>query len=222
MKPLRLFKSRSPISSLFLALLLVTGFASCTTEQDDMELDFNQDASIMEVLYAASDSDKSSAEKPANAPGDQTIAELANTSILVAALEQVGLAEVFANEDVQLTVFAPTDQAFLDLLGSDLAKEQGWNGLADIPDDVLTTVLLYHVTEGRRASNSVVPNGKKNKKIQTLLEGSSFMVTGAPVIEADLNTSTFSAVDISASNGIIHSINAVILPEAVLALLDQE
>jgi hypothetical protein len=52
----------------------------------------------------------------------------------------------------QVTVFAPTDQAFFDLLG-----ERGLDGLDDIDQATLTQVLLYHVVPGARTAKSVLP-----------------------------------------------------------------
>jgi len=71
-------------------------------------------------------------------------------------------------------------------------------------------VLLYHVVEGRRAANSVVPK-KNNKNISTLL-GVDFTVSPQAQITAVGNTANIVAADISASNGIIHVIDTVILP----------
>lgn len=83
--------------------------------------------------------------------------------------------------------------------------------------ETILNVLLYHVTKGRRASNRVVPP-KMPRKIKTLL-GESFTVfplgSGTDNIVAIGNTANFVSldfVDISASNGIIHVTDTVILP----------
>ena len=128
--------------------------------------------------------------------------------------------------DDQYTVFAPTDQAFLDLVNAvaplldpDLLANDG--PFAAI-DDLLgagniEAVVAYHLTEGRRGSNSVVPKNR-DRVIETLLEGATFSVSNEPMIKAVGNTASFLeedgelVIDISASNGIIHAITAVILP----------
>ncbi|UCH85682.1 MAG: fasciclin domain-containing protein [Candidatus Latescibacterota bacterium] len=148
---------------------------------------------------------------------------------LVAALTYVddelgtGLVDLFLNGTDQYTVFAPTDEAFENLysllsgvLGSEIAE------ITDLPADVVLDVLLYHVTEGRRASNSVVPrNGER--QITPLL-GENFFVRTDGTIRDGLTgvRSDDAAIDtpnISASNGIIHVITQVIVPPSVVAAL---
>jgi uncharacterized surface protein with fasciclin (FAS1) repeats len=149
-----------------------------------------------------------------NAPGTQPIAQIAidaGFSELVSALSYVdaelnaGLVDLFLNGTDQYTVFAPTNQAFLNLYSA-----LGVDSIDDLPADLVLDVLLYHVVEGRRSSNSVVP--KKNDKNITTLLGVNFTVNPQAQITAVGNTANIAAADISASNGIIHVIDAVILP----------
>jgi len=152
-----------------------------------------------------------------NMKGSESIAEIAinnGFSELVGALQYVdaeldaGLVNLFLNGKDQYTVFAPTNDAFYglyDALGEDV------QGITDLPATLVLDVLLYHVTDGRRSANSVVP--KNNYKyIETLLEGATFMVDSSGMITATGNTANIVAADISASNGIVHVIDAVILP----------
>src|SRR5690606_18406079 len=83
-------------------------------------------------------------------------------------------------------------------------------GIEELPAELVLNVLLYHVTEGRRGSNSVVPPNRP-RSIETLL-GASFMVDRDANIIAIGNTANFENIDISASNGIIHVIDSVLLP----------
>jgi uncharacterized surface protein with fasciclin (FAS1) repeats len=148
------------------------------------------------------------------APGSDPIAQIAidnNFNELVGALVYVdtelnaGLVNMFMNGTDQYTVFAPTDQAF-----NNLYMALNINDITDLDAALVLDVLKYHVVEGRRISKSVVP--KMNMRtIQTLL-GVSFKVTPAAQIIAVGNTAGIVAADISASNGIIHVIDAVILP----------
>jgi transforming growth factor-beta-induced protein len=61
-------------------------------------------------------------------------------SVLVEAVTRVGLVDALADPNASLTVFAPTDAAF-----SALLTELGASSLDDISDELLTSVLLYHV-----------------------------------------------------------------------------
>jgi uncharacterized surface protein with fasciclin (FAS1) repeats len=159
----------------------------------------------------------------APAPCNQTIAEIVVAStkakepqfiLLLAALEYTGLTGVFTGGG-QYTVFAPTDQAFLDLVAAlPLGVVEGDSPFEKIDnllgEGTVANVLLYHVTEGRRAANSVVPKTGL-RTIETLL-GATFTVDKAAKITAVGNTTNIIAPNISASNGIIHVIDAIILP----------
>ena len=148
---------------------------------------------------------------------------------LVAALqyvdseEQTGLVELFVNGKAQHTVFAPTDAAFgrlyalaSELLGTDIDQ------VTDLPSDLVRQVLLYHVTNGRRGANSVVPT-QDVRRIQTL-GGSAFLVTPTGEIRdalmaAEVPDARIVAADIQASNGVAHVIDQVLLPPSVVKAL---
>ena len=150
----------------------------------------------------------------APAPGTDPIAQIAinaGFSELVSALSYVdgelntGLVDLFLNGTDQYTVFAPTNAAFQNLYSA-----LGVTQISDLPAELVRDVLLYHVVEGRRAANSVVPNNG-TRDITTLL-GVNFTVNTQAQITAVGNTANITAANISASNGIIHVIDAVILP----------
>lgn len=162
-------------------------------------------------------------------PGDMTIAEIAEDAgftLLLGAVDYIAqtnpesmLIAGLLNKD-QYTVFAPTDDAFLNLVGAvesllDSAIVANEGPFAAIDDllgaGTIEAVVSYHVTEGRRGSNSVLPKNK-DRKIETLLEGAYFYVSPYGMITAVGNTANIVQADISASNGIIHVIDAVILP----------
>ena len=151
----------------------------------------------------------------APAPGTDSIAEIAidaGFSELVGALVYVdeeldaGLVDLFLNGTNQYTVFAPTNEAF-----ENLYEFLGIDEISDLPPELVLDVLLYHVTEGRRAANSVVP--PIGKRVITTLLGETFTVDRNAVI-TDRFGQEANIVDanISASNGIIHVIDTVILP----------
>jgi uncharacterized surface protein with fasciclin (FAS1) repeats len=142
-------------------------------------------------------------------PGDKTIAELAimngNFNTLVTALSCTGLVGAVADEDAELTVFAPTDDAFA------AAGLDPTNICIAFDTDTLTTILLYHVVGERRPSPSVI-NGR-NKSIE-MLAGGSIYPEGQRSLTIQANNSSANIVipDVLASNGIIHAIDFVLLP----------
>lgn len=151
----------------------------------------------------------------APAPGDNSIAAIAieaGFDELVGALVYVdeeldaGLVDLFLNGTDQYTVFAPTNEAF-----EGLYEALGIDQISDLPAELVLDVLFYHVTEGRRAANSVVPPVRP-RTITTLL-GETFSVNSSGVI-TDIAGQEVGIVapDISASNGIIHVIDTVLLP----------
>lgn len=154
------------------------------------------------------------AKKGAPAPGEKSIATIAEEngfSELLKALTyvdrelQTQFVTLFSTGTDQYTVFAPTDKAFAHLYS---ALEV--SGIEKLPAELVRDVLLYHVVEGRRAANSVVPK-KNDRTIETLL-GVNFMVDPEANIHAVGNTAEIETANISASNGIIHIIDAVLLP----------
>jgi uncharacterized surface protein with fasciclin (FAS1) repeats len=74
------------------------------------------------------------------------------------------LVDLFLNGTDQYTVFAPTNEAFENLYEALTEIE----GITDLPAELVLDVLLYHVVEGRRAANSVVPP-VRSRTITTLL-----------------------------------------------------
>lgn len=133
-------------------------------------------------------------------------------SSLVAALTRDDLSVDFVSAlsgEGPLTVFAPTNAAFQALLDSNME----WNSLADIPASVLESVLLYHVTSAGNVRSTDLSDGQN---VPTLLENNNFTInlSGAnPVINATMNDANIIATDVQATNGVVHVIDAVILPQ---------
>ena len=110
----------------------------------------------------------------------------------------------------QLTVFAPTDAAFLASPFGPLTADN----ICTVSQGVLTDILLYHVETGRHFSNSVLPKkAGQTKTIDTLL-GQSFKVgaTGAIRTTSGLTTPNIVAANIAATNGVIHVVDEVLVP----------
>jgi transforming growth factor-beta-induced protein len=117
---------------------------------------------------------------------------------LVTALEAAGLVEALQGEG-PFTVFAPTDDAFAALPAGTIDAL-----LNDIP--ALTDILLYHVVEGRVFSGDVADLSAaatlQGEEISIMVDGGAVMINDAQVIITDILT----------TNGVIHVIDAVILP----------
>jgi uncharacterized surface protein with fasciclin (FAS1) repeats len=120
-------------------------------------------------------------------------------SQLIAAASRAGLVETL-NGNRQFTVFAPTDAAFADLYAA-----LGVGGVGDIPVATLRAVLLHHVAPGERFSDDVVGASR----IRTLNRDFVFPSTDGG---ASIDGATILAADIAASNGVIHVIDAVLVP----------
>ncbi len=125
--------------------------------------------------------------------------------ILVTAVIATGATAVL-DGSTDYTVFAPTDQAFLDAAGTDdeaeavgiLVDAYGVAGILDI--------LTYHITEGWRPSPSVV-----NPKKVTMLDGNTISARGGTIV-ANNSTADFVATDLKTTDGGIHVIDSVLLP----------
>ena len=171
---------------------------------------------VLVLLLAFSTVTLARGPQAAPAPGDQSIAAIAidaGFTELVAALAYVdaelgaGLVDLFLFGTDQFTVFAPTNEAFEALYGV-----LGIDEISELDDpELVLDVLLYHVAEGRRAANSVVPPVRP--RVITTLLGATFTVDCSGVI-SDIygQEANIVAANISASNGIIHVIDTVILP----------
>ncbi len=134
-----------------------------------------------------------------------TIVEVAQNagsfSTLLTALDAAGLTSAL-EADGPFTVFAPTDEAFANIASETLASL-----LADT--EQLAAVLTYHVVPGRIPASDVV-----NLTQATTLNGKSVSISldGGSV---KIDNATVTATDIEASNGLIHVIDQVLLPEPI-------
>lgn len=104
----------------------------------------------------------------------------------------------------KLTVFAPTDDAFA-AIGLDASNIGG------LPTAFLTQVLVYHVARGERTAADVVPA----QRIRMLGGGFLYKEPGSTTLVDNLGrNANIIATDVPAANGIIHAIDAVVLPVA--------
>ncbi|MCY2685541.1 glycan-binding surface protein [Salinimicrobium sp. TH3] len=138
-----------------------------------------------------------------------------NFSMLAAAVERAGLTETLSirdseNESFPITFFAPTNAAFENLM-SQLNGAFGWATLEDVPVETLQEILMYHVVTGENILSATIAGTE-----QTTLQGDAFVIDENVVIsDGSYSTANFVTLDIQGVNGIVHSIDKVLLPEEV-------
>lgn len=165
----------------------------------------NSNESISSPTSAVvTDSDMSSDEAMSDEMNEaKTIAEVAaeagSFNTLLAAVEAAGLNSALTGSE-PLTVFAPTDAAFEKL-------PQGTVEALLADTEKLTAILTYHIVPGEVLAKDVVALDSA-----TTLEGSDVAITvsGSTV---KINDATVTQADIMASNGVIHVIDTVLIPE---------
>ncbi len=119
-------------------------------------------------------------------------------SSLVDAVVATGLTDALTDPDAELTVFAPTNEAFAEI--------------ADVIDELtaeeITDILLYHVIDARVLSTEL--SGEQNV---TTLNGEQITIT----VNADgvmiNNAAKVTDADVNGTNGVIHIIDTVLIPE---------
>lgn len=160
------------------------------------------------VAVACGDDDEGDGGEPAATP-TQPAAELkdivdtavgaGNFTTLATALEAAGLVETLKGPG-PFTVLAPTDAAFAALPAGTV------EGLLADPEK-LKAILTYHVIAGDVPSSDVVKLTEaetvNGQKVKIMVDGSKVMIDGA----------TVTTPDVKASNGVIHIIDRVLLPE---------
>jgi len=177
------------------ALVAAFGLAACSSSTENAASSAASSAAAVESAPAES-----------TAPmAEGTIVDIASTtegfSTLVAAVTAVGLGETRQGTG-PFTVFAPNDAAFA-------ALPAGVLDALLLPEnkDVLAKILKYHVVSGKVLAADVKDGDVATVEGQnvTLSTAGGVTVNGAKVIQAD----------VMASNGVIHVIDAVILPPDV-------
>jgi uncharacterized surface protein with fasciclin (FAS1) repeats len=190
--PMSRHLSHRTIAALGLAGLLV--LAACGDDEDD---------AAPATTAAAAPATTTAVTDEAPASGDiVAVASAApDFSTLVAAVQAAGLVETLQGPG-PFTVFAPTNDAFAALPA----------GLVDallLPEnkDVLTKILTYHVVSGKVMAADVTAGDVAT------VEGGSLTITtdgGVKIFDANVVQT-----DIEATNGVIHVIDQVLVPEGV-------
>ena len=138
---------------------------------------------------------------------DNVIAPSPSHTYLEAALIQANLVTTLQNPNANLTVFAPDDAAFTALataLGTDIT------GLLASP--LLTNILTYHVLGAEVVSGSLT-----NGQIAAPLNTANTLKVTIDGTNVFINQAQVTAADIQADNGVVHVLNAVVLPVQTIA-----
>ena len=171
-------------------------------------------ALVASISFAACGSDSASTDSTEAAATEESVAEAVAAgdivavasategfTTLVAALTAAGLVETLQGEG-PFTVFAPTDAAFA-------ALPEGLLEKLLLPEnvEVLKSILTYHVVAGKVLSTEVVAGDVPS------VEGSN--LTLATEMGVKVNDATVTQADVEATNGVIHVIDAVLVPSTV-------
>lgn len=147
-----------------------------------------------------------------------TIVEVAqgnsDLSTLVSAVQSANLGETLSG-DGPYTVFAPTNAAFDEVPQATRDQLMSPEGQSD-----LSNILTYHVVEGETMADALTQAiegaGEEGYTLTTVNGGTltAMMENGQVMLrDAAGNTASVTATDIDASNGVVHTIDAVLMPE---------
>lgn len=171
------------------------------------------------LLLSCSDDDNGPAEMMPTSNVVELAQATSDLSSLVAALTQAdaGLVQTLSGNG-PFTVFAPTNDAFAALLGS----LDGFNSLDDFDTDeekaLLASILIYHVVPGTAFSTDL-----SNGQSITTVQGESVTVSldgGVFIQDATDTDAQVTTADVEGTNGVVHIINKVLLPQAVIDALN--
>lgn len=170
------------IKKLSLLFLATFAFVSCSDDDDAQQMQ-EQQLNIVETAQATP-----------------------SLSILVEAAVQVGLVDALSASGDK-TVLAPTNDAFTTFLDA-----KGFASLEEVPDEVLTQILLNHVIDGSNIMSSdlagstgyttTLASGPNNTNLSLFWDGTSGVKFNG--------ISNVALADINTSNGIVHVVDAVI------------
>ncbi|WP_225000120.1 fasciclin domain-containing protein [Cesiribacter sp. SM1] len=167
-------------SSLFMALTLLTLVATSCDDDDDNPVVEPSNGTLLERV--------------------QNDPQLTTLETILTMPEFSDLAATAADEDANITIFAPTDAAFTALLNT-----LGASSLNELPMEVVREVVEYHIV-GQALMSSQITAGQV-----TTLQGESLTVTTTGGVQVDGIGVT--QADVEADNGVLHKIGGVLLPE---------
>lgn len=153
------------------------------------------------------------------------IAEVARQqgfNALLAAVTKAGIAGTLADANAQLTVFAPTDQAF-----TDLARRLGFADAAAmvdaLPPAALQSILTYHVLGSKKLAADLAAGGATQPTAYRFANAPALLTfdfsSGVRITDAALTTASVVTPNVAASNGVIHAVDKVLVPPGVLNIV---
>ncbi|WP_411342237.1 fasciclin domain-containing protein [Sphingopyxis sp. J-6] len=178
------------------------GLAGCSSKSDPAPTEKQSVASQIAATVAA-DPNGTIADAVAASPTHKMLATV---------LQQAGLAATLSGTG-PFTVFAPTDDAFIQVPPT---TRDGW--MLPAQKQVLTGILQYHIVPGKLTvadlSAKIAADGGKTllktasgEELTASLSGKAILLTSASG-----NRATVTAPDIQQANGVVHVIDAVLLP----------
>lgn len=183
------FKRLADFLKIAMVLSLVLYISSCNNDNDDPD------------------------PMPEPDPGLVEAANDAGLTTLLAALNEADLASALA-ADENLTIFAPTNEAFTEFLNA-----IGQTSLEDIPEEVLVDVLQYHVVD---AGAPIASGDLDPTQDVTTTGGEELSITvsgGTVTLNPDTDNATVGTADVSTESGIVHVINKVLVPPSIRPVL---
>jgi transforming growth factor-beta-induced protein len=138
--------------------------------------------------------------------------ETPSLSILVQALTKFPDLVSALSGSGSFTVFAPTNDAFAALLGA-----IGQTSLNDIPESVIERLLKYHVIAGASLMSTDLTDGQM---AATLLSADDKITVGINGADVKINQANVTTANIEASNGVIHIVDAVLVPSLEASIVN--
>jgi transforming growth factor-beta-induced protein len=141
---------------------------------------------------------------------------------LVAAADKAGLAGALSSASSNLTVFAPTDAAFV-TLAARLGFASATAMVNALDGATLAKILQYHVLPTRKTAADLVAGGATQATLYDF-EGAAATLAlsttgGVRITDEVLDQATVTTADVPASNGVIHVIDKVLVPPGVLTVV---
>ena len=177
-------------------------------------------AAMVGLVACGSDDDD---HPPMAAQGN--IAEVARAqgfTALSAAVAKAGIGATLTDANAQLTVFAPTDQAFTNLAAR-LGFADATAMVNALPASALQSILTYHVLGTKKTAADLVAGGATQATAYSYMSMPARLgldlSNGVKVTDAVLAAATVVTPDVQASNGVIHAVDKVLVPPGVLNIV---